>query len=107
MKSTVFVPAPIPVYDLANTTSPIPVYNFANTGIRFRKYRGRYFLKELGRFEVEIEDSKNKNTTVKHINGNKNTTAAKINTMHAMQLQQQNKAFSKDKLFCFINYLYN
>ena len=38
---------------------PIPVDDFANTGIRFGEYRLRYIFKDLGRHEVEIEDSKN------------------------------------------------
>ena len=31
----------------------------ANTGWRFGQYRGRYIFQDLGRFEVEIGDSKN------------------------------------------------
>ena len=60
---------PIPVGDLANTgwwfgqyrlaIWPIPVDELANTGWRFRQYRRRYIFEDLGRFEVEIEDSKN------------------------------------------------
>ena len=44
-------------YRLANW--PIPVGELANTGWRFRQYRRRYIFEDLGRFEVEIEDSKN------------------------------------------------
>ena len=51
-----------PVGDLAKywlVILPIPVGDFANTGWRFRQYRRWYIFKDLGRFEVEIEDSKN------------------------------------------------
>ena len=57
------------VYDLANTSIrfchywymiwPIQVDDFANTGIKFANTGEGAFLKNLGRFEVEIEDSKN------------------------------------------------
>ena len=40
------------------TISSIPVGELANTGWRFRQYRRRYIFEDLGRFEVEIEDSK-------------------------------------------------
>ena len=58
-----------PVYDFANTGRrfgqyqlaiwPIPVGDLVNTGWRFRKYQRRYIFQDLGRFEVEIGDSKN------------------------------------------------
>ena len=38
---------------------PIQVDDFANTGIKFANAGEGTFLKNLGRFEVEIEDSKN------------------------------------------------
>ena len=35
------------------------VIYFGDTGYRFRKYQRRHIFKELGKFEGEIEDSKN------------------------------------------------
>ena len=37
----------------------ILVYDFAITGIRYCQYWRRYIFKDLGRFVVEIKDSKN------------------------------------------------
>ena len=60
---------PIQVGDLANTgwrfgqywlaIWPIPAGDLANTGWRFRQYRRRYIFQDLGRFVIEIGDSKN------------------------------------------------
>ena len=60
---------PIPVGDLVNTSwqfgqyrlafRPILVGDLTNTGWRYGQYRRRYIFQDLGRFEVEIEDSKN------------------------------------------------
>ena len=61
--------SPIRVGDLVNTgwrfgpyrlvIWSIPVGDMANTGWRFGQYRRRYIFQDLGRFEVEIGDSKN------------------------------------------------
>ena len=45
------------MYVMSN--SPIPVGDVVNTDWRFRQNQRRYIFQDLGRFEVEIGDSKN------------------------------------------------